>query len=356
MKFKKFRLEHVIIVLVILVAVIVLVSWRVEVPIKKGNVTITTDKLEYIHGENITITIKNNLNHPVIFYYAGIQGFVDNEWQTVDGDVECECLTLCKAAEISLLPSQTKQYIWNQEICQNLNFTKFKVNVIVVRSRRDSVLFTFNSNEFRLTGEPITVKHSAGATILSEECANKSYIEENSDYIIEGTVEQVETKWNEEKTSIFTYIDLSIGKYVKGVPLETGKIEIITDGGCVDKICQAIEDTPILHEGKNIRIYFKKIDEKYSIVCEQSGIKEISIEWQSEQIINNFKTLKKGMSYNEVIGIVGEPDEITGSGLWIAVYNLPDGSKVFSAFPSPRGGTPIYIKHGMLNGTFVDII
>ena len=95
------------------------------------------------------------------------------------------------------------------------------------------------------------------------------------DYIIEGTVEKVESKWNEEKTSIFTYTDLLIENYVKGIPFESNELQIITSGGTVGEISQWVEDQPIFYQGKRVRIYLEKTNGEFSIVCAQFGIEEI---------------------------------------------------------------------------------
>ena len=121
----------------------------------------------------------------------------------------------------------------------------------------------------------LIVKQSGGAGLLIAECADKSYITETADYIIEGIVEKVESKWNEERTSIFTYTDLKIVKYVKGAPFTEDKLQIVTPGGIVGEIGLAVEDQPIFHEGKKVRIYFQETSGEFSIVCAQFGVEEI---------------------------------------------------------------------------------
>lgn len=112
--------------------------------------------------------------------------------------------------------------------------------------------------------DKIVVKQSKGAGMLSIECANKSYVTETSDYIIEGTIENVESKWNPENNFIFTYSDFKIEKYIKGNPFEEETIQIITDGGCVGDICQNSEDGPTMSPGKK-RLYIVIINGEYNI-------------------------------------------------------------------------------------------
>ena len=111
--------------------------------------------------------------------------------------------------------------------------------------------------------------------VLPMECGDKNYISNAADHIIEGPVEKVESKWNEEKTSIFTYSDLLIENYVKGTPFESNKLQIITPGGTVGEISQWVEDQPIFHQGKRVRIYLEETNGEFSIVCAQFGIEEI---------------------------------------------------------------------------------
>lgn len=118
----------------------------------------------------------------------------------------------------------------------------------------------------------IIVKQFGGAGMLIAECADKAYITKTADYIIEGTVEKVESKWNEERTSIFTYTDLKIERYVKGTSVTKDKLQIVTPGGTVGEISQWVENQPIFHEGKKVRIYFQEKNGEFSIVCAQMGV------------------------------------------------------------------------------------
>lgn len=121
----------------------------------------------------------------------------------------------------------------------------------------------------------IIIKQSGGNAALIAECADKSYITGQAGYIIEGTVKKVESRWDEEETNIFTYSDLRIEKYVKGEVFEEDKLLIITPGGTVGEVGIWVEDQPILHEGKRVRIYFKDTNGEFSIVCAQMGVEEI---------------------------------------------------------------------------------
>jgi hypothetical protein len=110
--------------------------------------------------------------------------------------------------------------------------------------------------------------------MLIAECADESYRAEKADYIIDATVENVESIWNQERTGIFTYTDLRIERYVKGAPFAENKLQIVTPGGTVGEISQWVEDQPIFHEGKKVRIYFEEVSGEFLIICGQFGVEE----------------------------------------------------------------------------------
>lgn len=124
------------------------------------------------------------------------------------------------------------------------------------------------------TSEPITVNQSGGAASLITECADRYYISNTANHIIEGTVKNVESRL-EEGGNVFTYTDLIIEEYIKGTPFGENRLQIVTPGGTVGEIGQWVEDQPIFHEGKKVRIYLIKTNGQLSIVCAQFGVEEI---------------------------------------------------------------------------------
>ena len=112
--------------------------------------------------------------------------------------------------------------------------------------------------------------------MLIAKCGSKTYISSAADYIIEGTVIKVESQWNEARTSINTYTELAVNNFVKGTPFDEKKLTIITPGGKVGEITQWVEDQPIFHEGKRVRIYLKETNDEFSILCAQFGVEELS--------------------------------------------------------------------------------
>ena len=123
----------------------------------------------------------------------------------------------------------------------------------------------------------VVVKQSGEAGLLIAECQDKQYIISMADYVVEGMVERVESNWDEDKSTIFTRTNLSIEKYVKGTPLAENELQIVTPGGTVGDITQVVEDQPIFHEGKRVRIYFQEVDGEFHIVCAQFGVEELGL-------------------------------------------------------------------------------
>ncbi len=124
---------------------------------------------------------------------------------------------------------------------------------------------------------PVEVKQAGGAGLLIVECQDNKYIADIADYIIEGTVTRVESRWNEDKSAIFTYTYLLIEKYLKGTPFAGKELLIVTPGGTASGITQAVEDQPLFHEGRKVRIHFQEIDGEFHIVCAQFGVEELGL-------------------------------------------------------------------------------
>lgn len=122
---------------------------------------------------------------------------------------------------------------------------------------------------------PIIVHRSGGQNSLTEEMSNKSYITENSVFIIEGTVENVTSDWNSDNTSIFTNSTINISKYVKGAPSSNDTLYVMTEGGVVGNIGMSVEDAPTFIEGQKVRIYIGESHGEYFVFPGPNGVEEI---------------------------------------------------------------------------------
>ncbi|MEA1924864.1 MAG: PHB depolymerase family esterase [Candidatus Altiarchaeota archaeon] len=70
--------------------------------------------------------------------------------------------------------------------------------------------------------------------------------------------------------------------------------------------------------------------------------------------VDDFRTLKKGMSYDEMVALVGESDRDIGSGIHIYLYELSDKSEIIVG--GFVGSGLMYVKQKISNGTYADII
>ena len=172
--------------------------------------------------------------------------------------------------------------------CSTVNIWKYnllpatKKGIIEISDSEEKLLeipIIFGETKIIEEEAQIIVKQSSGAGLLIAECANESYITETADYIIEGTVEKVEVLKRavsgELEGEIFTYSDILIGRYLKGIPFDSNKLRIETPGGCTEEICLEVEDQPIFHKGTKVRIYLQKTNGEFSIVCGQFGVTEV---------------------------------------------------------------------------------
>jgi len=75
-----------------------------------------------------------------------------------------------------------------------------------------------------------------------------------ADWIIVGKVETMESRWNEAKDYIYTYVTLSVNDYWKN-PLNQPRITIQIPGGVVEEITQQVSDTPEFRLGETVVLF-----------------------------------------------------------------------------------------------------
>jgi hypothetical protein len=83
-----------------------------------------------------------------------------------------------------------------------------------------------------------------GSSLLIAECGDRDYLNSSADYILEGTITEVQAG----------YADLEIEKYVKGEPFAKDVLRINTPVG-PDGMSVWVEDQAVFKEGAQIRIY-----------------------------------------------------------------------------------------------------
>ncbi len=80
-----------------------------------------------------------------------------------------------------------------------------------------------------------------------------------ADFVLIGKVKDMESRWNKEKTLIYTYVTVSVAKYIKKI-LEIGELKEITVkvlGGEVDDIALKVSDTPEFMKGEEIFLFLR---------------------------------------------------------------------------------------------------
>lgn len=76
----------------------------------------------------------------------------------------------------------------------------------------------------------------------------------NSDWVVIGTVENMESRWNDAHDYIYTYLTLSVDEYLKN-PLDETELTIQIPGGVVDDIEQKVSDTPEFEIGELVVLF-----------------------------------------------------------------------------------------------------
>ncbi len=80
-----------------------------------------------------------------------------------------------------------------------------------------------------------------------------------ADSILIGEVKEMESRWNEERTLIYTYVTISVSQYTKtlsGVG-EVQEIMVKVPGGEVGDMGLKVSDTPQFREGEEVFLFLK---------------------------------------------------------------------------------------------------
>ena len=71
--------------------------------------------------------------------------------------------------------------------------------------------------------------------------------------------------------------------------------------------------------------------------------------------LEDFRALKKSMSYEDVVAWVGHADADAGSGIHVRLYKLSDGSRVLVGTGAPDFQKVLYIRHQSKDGRTTDL-
>lgn len=75
-----------------------------------------------------------------------------------------------------------------------------------------------------------------------------------ADWIVSGHVVQKESRWNDARDYIYSYVTISVNEYWKN-PLRDSEIVVQVPGGSVDEITQQVSDTPEFFAGENVVLF-----------------------------------------------------------------------------------------------------
>ena len=104
--------------------------------------------------------------------------------------------------------------------------------------------------------------------------SNKELIRKSLD-VIHGIVTEVRSDWNEDHSTIYTYVRIDVLQVFKGEPRDEIVIQI--PGGSLGNIGSEVEDTPHLREGMEVIIHtFLKEDGYLWINGWERGVYDVS--------------------------------------------------------------------------------
>ena len=120
----------------------------------------------------------------------------------------------------------------------------------------------------------------------------------DADSIVVGTVENVTSQWNEDNSSIYTTVVVSVEEKIKGS--QAGNtITIVVPGGHVDGITQIVSDTPVFNPGEEALLFLKELPGQPFIRRQtRPRYHELSGNFQGKKDINNGKI--KGVPLSEL--------------------------------------------------------
>jgi hypothetical protein len=132
---------------------------------------------------------------------------------------------------------------------------------------------SYNAAPLEDKGTILTVKQLGGADAIVPECSDIAYLEENADYIIDGTVISVDSR--KAGSDVYTYSEMDILAWGKGSQFPVDGILVVTAGGTAGGITQTVEDQPTLHQGSLVRLYIQKSGWDFTILCGHMGVKDL---------------------------------------------------------------------------------
>lgn len=110
---------------------------------------------------------------------------------------------------------------------------------------------------------------SSAATLNND--ASSFDITTKATHVLVGTVEQVESQWDEETSAIFTYVKVHVEEYVKGI-LHGDYIVIRHRGGEIENLGLLVSDEPSFLIGEEVKVFLKQEQSgEFTVIEGQKG-------------------------------------------------------------------------------------
>lgn len=96
-----------------------------------------------------------------------------------------------------------------------------------------------------------------GSTLMIKKSIEELTYE--ADFILTGKVQDMESRWNKEKTLIYTYVTVSVTKYIKRIleMEEPKEITVKIPGGQVGDIILKVSDTPEFMKDEEVFLFLR---------------------------------------------------------------------------------------------------
>ncbi len=136
------------------------------------DMSLVTNKTEYQKGEEVKLTVRNNLDEEIEFCAVVAEKFNNDEWEEIRFDIEC--LGLCMKIQTVINSKNNKSFLWDQKdnIGLQIETGKFRFRIKIY-------------NDGILTVPPPSIYYSNEFTIKSDsdEVGELDYCQEDSDCV-----------------------------------------------------------------------------------------------------------------------------------------------------------------------------
>lgn len=131
-----------------------------------------------------------------------------------------------------------------------------------------------------------------------------------SDLIIEGTVSKIQSQWNNEKTMIYTDVEITVKQIEKGI-IRKPSITIRLIGGRIESIAMIALGSPAFKKDESVFLFLKELQpeslsfflgektasqlgDAYSVIGWNQGFFDIDIDSQTGQKILRQRAIPEG--------------------------------------------------------------